>query len=840
MIGLIHFPQITFYNIPLILKDAMKIRNDVTLGSSDIFHAKDNSESLMQKNDVRNLVYDLSNLLIKALVLMFLLSSFTNLTAELDPAKVLAVFTIDKTDEDKFWAHITLENHSSIPLTHWLLGFTFQRIVTNANEVKIVQQIGDYYLIGSDQVPTIDPEGSFTIKLQGKYTLRNKDDLPADYFLILHDDEGRPSEPIPITAKYELLPFKPNSLTPGINDYELNIQHEATSIEGNPPEPMLPLESSLIVPLPVDLIPSEGHFILKHDTTILVQGEDKGTLKTAEMLSQDLSSSTGYPISVQQISSTHEQPENSILFTNRNVTDELGSEGYLLQVTAQRVTIQASSAAGFFYATQSLKQLFPPEIWKKQAQISTKAIDPSNNHWQLPCLSIKDYPRFPYRGVLLDSARHFFTTDQIKRLLDLMAMHKLNMFHWHLTDDEGWRIQIQRYPMLTEIGAWRGYGLPLPPALGSGAKRYGGFYTQDDIRDIVRYAKERYITIIPEIDMPAHSRALIKSMPDKLQDDGDPTIYSSVRGFHDNVLSPCMETTYKVIKEIMAEVVELFPGGYVHIGVDERPINAWKDSPACKALMKKENLKDTDELQNYFVKKIQNILTEKNRSIAAWEEALKGGKLNQKSMPMIYAWKSIDAGIKAAEEGYDVILSPASATYLELAYSADPFEPGDYWSGYVDTFTVYAFRPIPPNLSVALRDRIKGIEGSLWSEYIRSADLLDYFAFPKLSALAEVAWTPASRRNWRNFSTRMSNLHLPRLDQYGVNYRISPPGIQVKSYLLKANNEFSGMLMRYTLDGSLPTPDSEMYKGPVKIKDELAKMRAFNTLERGSSVVESK
>jgi len=764
--------------------------------------------------------------------------SHDNVNLNFDSSKIIAVFNVDRTNEDEFWAHITLENQSSIPLTHWQLGFTFQRIITVLDGAKIVQQIGDYYLLDSDQIPSIAPGGSATFKVQGKYTLRNEDDLPTDYFLILRDANDKVNGPVPIMGKNVLLPYKPVFLTPGINDYELNIQHNETPIEGNPPDLVLPVESSLIVPLPVEITLAKGNFILKPDTAILVQSKYENVIKIAEQLNQSLNAASGYHLMV-QISNEDIQPENSILFTTQGTSPDLGNEGYLLKVTPKRVTVQAITGAGFFYGMQSLKQLFPPEIWRENAHKHSIASDvKSNIRWEIPCLSIKDYPRFAYRGVLLDSARHFFTTDQVKRLLDLMAMHKLNTFHWHLSDDEGWRIQIIQYPQLTEIGAWRGYDLAIPPALGtSNINRYGGFYTQDDIRNIVRYAQDRYITIIPEIDIPAHSRALIRSLPDKLKDANDHTIYSSVRGFHDNVLSPCMETTYEVINHIIDEIVELFPGPYIHIGVDERPKNAWKDSPACIALMKKEGLNNTDELQHHFVNKIQGMLASKNKSVAAWEEAMKGGKLEKKPMPLIYSWKSAEEGLKAAEQGYDVILTPASNLYLELAYSADPSEPGDYWSGYVDTFTVYAYKPIPPNLSAEAKMRVKGIEGALWSEYISSPERLDYLAFPKMSALAEVAWTSASRRNWRNFSMRMGHLHLPRLDQYGVNYRLSPPGIQIISQLLNANNEFSGLVMRYTLDGSLPMITSEIYKVPVKITGNVVEMRSFSSLNRGSGVV---
>ena len=763
-------------------------------------------------------------------LLLFIYLPFFGITSEptfKTDSDIQVVFNLDRKTEGEFWAHIDLKNSSIHPISHWKLGFTFQRILDSITGAEIVEQIGDYYLVKSDTNASIAPGGFVSFKFHGKYTIRNNEDLPTGYFILYTDGEGKEIGPLSVESSGMLLPYKPKGKTPGLNDYELNIQHNEVYIEGNPLDPVLAVTDSLIVPLPSELAITQGVFNLNSKTVILVH--DLNVLKIAEDLGKSLDLLSGYHLEVHLMGDV-DLPDNSILFTPSANDSELGLEGYLLDVTSKQITIQASDLAGYFYALQSLKQLFPPEIWSSKGAVVTKI--------EVPCLKIKDYPRFAYRGVLLDSVRHFFSVDDVKRFLDLMAMHKLNTFHWHLTDDEGWRIQINKYPELTDVGAWRGYGLPIPPALGSGINRYGGFYTQDEIRSIVQYAKDRYITIIPEIDLPAHSRALIMSLPNKLKESDDKTVYSSVRGFHDNVLSPCLESTYEVIDNILNEIIPLFPGSYIHIGGDERPKDVWRDSPTCKTMMSKNGLKNTNELQNYFIKRIQGILSKKNKSMGIWEEGLEGGGIDKVPKPLVYAWLNTKSGLRIADEGYDVVLSPSESLYLELAYDATPLEPGDYWGGYVDTFTVYNFRPIPSGIPKEVSARIKGVEGTLWSEFIRTSEELDYFAFPKLAALAEVAWTPKSRRSWRNFSKRMGKLHLARLDQYGVLYRISPPGVRMVSYQLHANDEFTGLPLHYTLDGSEPTSSSKVYSKPFKISSGLIRIGAFNSLGRSSKIVD--
>jgi hexosaminidase len=437
----------------------------------------------------------------------------------------------------------------------------------------------------------------------------------------------------------------------------------------------------------------------------------------------------------------------------------LKAEAYELAINAQHVDIKAADAAGFHYAVQSLRQLLPSSFYQTKAAPAASAI--------IPALHIYDYPRYAWRGLHLDVARNFHPVADVKRLLDLMAMHKLNQFHWHLTDDEGWRIEIKAFPQLTEIGAFRGYDWPLAPSLGSGPEKKGGFYTQDEIREVVAYAQKRQITILPEIDMPGHARAMIRSLP-QLVDPSDQSVYESVQMYKDNVLSPCIPATYEVVDRILQEVASLFPGPYLHVGGDEVPDGVWNPerAPQCKALMAREGLQNKQQIENYFFKRIKIFVEKYGKTMAGWEEiAAKPGFADHKVLT--FAWKSGQDGERLAKEGYPVVLNPADHLYFDLAYSEDPNEPGYYWAGTIDTAKVYSY-------AASASPNVRGIQGNLWSETIWTREDLDYRAFPRVVALAEIAWTPRARQNWQNFSQRLDQSHLPRLQAYGVQYRVAP------------------------------------------------------------------
>jgi hexosaminidase len=735
-------------------------------------------------------------------------------------APLQAVFEVKNNNSDHtFAARITLKNNSSETIHHWQLAITSIRPILRVTEGTIDKQVGGFNLISPKNAANILPKAAYVFNITGKWFVKREAETPSGYFLVITDPMTKTTSTLPVDAKI-IFPAKLSKTTG--DEFTRTRQKNQISIEHNPVTPAITLDQSRIIPLPADLKLSKGTFTLNANTVVIA---DNDAIAAADFFTQEIAPATGYSLRVVKLS-TNNASANSILFTQTGADPTLGAEGYLLQISPQSITIRANSDAGFFYAVQSLRQLFSPFIFS--TQVHTDRI------WKLPALTIRDYPRFAYRGFSLDVARHFIPADQIKRLLDLMALHKLNKFQWHLSDDEGWRLEIKKYPTLTTVGAWRSLENLLPPALGSKAKAYGGYYSQAEVRDIVKYAAKRHITIIPEIDMPGHARAMIMSLPTALIDTKDTSQYTSVQNYHDNVLSPCLDSTYEVIDNIFTEISALFPGNLIHVGSDEVPKNVWTASPQCQSLMAATGLKDAEALQNYFLKRVQKIIHTKNKKMAGWEEVVKGGDLDKSTV--IYSWKSEEAGIDAAKRGYPVVMMPAQFLYFDLAYTDDPKEPGFSWAGFVDTFQTYTYQPIRSDWSQSLRHKILGIQGALWSENVNSRDQLDYLVFPKLLALSEVAWTPKERRNWINFSERTGRLHLQRLDQYGVKYRISSPGMNLKNNNLTANIEFPGLMLRYTLDQTTPSSNAFLYTKPIKVKSPVH-MRAFNSLNQGSRTI---
>lgn len=380
-----------------------------------------------------------------------------------------------------------------------------------------------------------------------------------------------------------------------------------------------------------------------------------------------------------------------------------------------------------------------------------------------------NYREINDRGFFIDSARHFTSVDQIKHLIDLMAMHKLNTLEWGLSNDEGWRIEIKRYPILTSIGAWRGLHLVIPPSLGDGPHRYGGYYSQAQIRNVVKYAQDRHVEIIPVFEMPGHARAMMVSLPKELHDPTDHSTYTTLQGYHDNILSPCIDSTYKVIDNIFTEVAELFPSKIIHIGVDEIPVGPWLKSTNCTMLKKNFGLKNTVDLQKYFLQQVENIIYSKNKKMAGWEEIIYGHDLVHP--PLVFSWSGTKIGIEAAKKKFPVIMMPAQYLYFDMTYNTSPNESGLHWAGYIDTFKTYSYNPLSPQYSPDIIKQIMGVQGALWTELIYSQKRMDYMLFPRLAALSEVAWTPVKRKNWLNFSNRMSEWHLQRLKYCGIKYR---------------------------------------------------------------------
>lgn len=444
---------------------------------------------------------------------------------------------------------------------------------------------------------------------------------------------------------------------------------------------------------------------------------------------------------------------NSQVIFKSNPTLDKGA--YRLKVTEESIKIEAGSKSGFTHASATLLQLI-----RRNGE---------DNSMEVVCCSIKDRPRFKYRGMMLDCARHFHSVEQVKRLINQLAHYKFNTFHWHLTDDEGWRIEIKSLPELTNIGAWRGLDEAIEPQYTHLSQRYGGFYTQEEIKEVVAYAAQRSINVIPEIDVPGHCRAAIKSLPNMLVEAEDTTEYRSIQHYNDNVINPALPGSYEFIDKVLEEVATLFPAPYIHIGADEVPHGVWSQSPACQALMEQQGYSDYKELQGHFLRHAEDKLRGLGKRMLGWEEAQHGNKVSKDTV--IYSWLSEEAALNCARQGFDVVVQPAQTTYLDMTQDYAPEEPGVDWANPIPLETAYSYEPLA---QVAdddpVRKRIRGIQAALWCEIINNQPRMDYMIFPRLTALAEACWTDKQHRNWTDYLSRLKG-HLPLLDLQGVNYR---------------------------------------------------------------------
>ncbi|HAS6361661.1 TPA: beta-N-acetylhexosaminidase [Vibrio vulnificus] len=433
----------------------------------------------------------------------------------------------------------------------------------------------------------------------------------------------------------------------------------------------------------------------------------------------------------------------------------LDEGAYQLKISQEQVRVEAGSSSGFVHATASLLQLLDYNSITQEAQLA--------------CCSISDSPRFRYRGMMLDCSRHFHSVEQVKRLINLLAHYKFNTFHWHLTDDEGWRVEIKGFPALTEIGAWRGVDEAIEPQYTHISQRYGGFYSQEEIKEVVAYAAQRSIMVIPEIDVPGHCRAAIKSLPEMLVEVEDDTVYRSIQNYSDNVLNPGLSTTYQFLDGVLEEIAQLFPAPYVHIGADEVPHGVWSNSPSCQALMKQHGYQDYKELQGHLLRHAEQKLRSLGKRMLGWEEAQHGDKVSKDTV--IYSWLSEDAAVNCARQGFDVVLQPAQTTYLDMTQDYAPEEPGVDWANPLPLEKAYNYEPLA-NIPAddPIHKRIWGIQTALWCEIINNPERMDYMVFPRIIALAEACWTQKEHRDWNDFLSRLKG-HLPLLDKQGIKYR---------------------------------------------------------------------
>ena len=511
-----------------------------------------------------------------------------------------------------------------------------------------------------------------------------------------------------------------------------------------------------VVPRPAHVTVQPGAFTLRAGTVIVT---DRALRGLGELLGEYLFPATGLRLAVRTAA-----PAGTHVISLRldSSLARFGDEGYRLDAGPSRVAIRAYRAAGAFYGIQTLRQLFPTAILR-QAKVEATA-------WTMPAVSIEDYPRFGWRGLLLDVARHFMPKEFVKKVIDLLALHKLNRLQLHLTDDQGWRIEIRRYPRLTQVGAWRRQTIVGRPDDDSTKWRFdgqphGGFYTQDDIAEIVAYARARFVTLVPEIEMPGHSQAAIAAYPE-LGNTSDTLPVFTAWGVDLNILNPG-DATIAFEQNVLTEVMRLFPGRWIHTGGDEAPKAQWKASPLAQARIRELGLKDEEALQGYFTRRMDEFLTSHGRRLIGWDEILEGGLAPNAT---VMSWRGTEGGIAAARAGHDVVMAPTSHTYFDYYQSTDTTTEPLAIGGFLPLDTVYAFEPIPAALTAAEAKRVLGGQGQLWTEYMPDAKRLEYMAFPRACALAEVLWTPREERDYVDFTRRLAT-HLERLAVLDVNYR---------------------------------------------------------------------
>ncbi len=519
-----------------------------------------------------------------------------------------------------------------------------------------------------------------------------------------------------------------------------------------------------IVPMPAEVKMGKGSFTINKNTKIIASGLPE---IFAAMLNDFIFGN--YAFKLERTTYSKKNIINSINFVHGKLYGA-GNGVYALKVTDKDILIGAGTPQGFFYALQTLIQLLPPPKEKSTQK---------NYSLSIPELSIYDHPRFQYRGMHLDVARHFYPVAFIKKYIDYLAAYKFNTFHWHLTDDQGWRIEIKKYPLLTQVGGFRnGTITGRYPGKGNDSIRYGGFYTQQQIKEVVQYAADRYIDVIPEIEMPGHASAAIAAYPQlSCFPEEDTKVLPSTPwagsrkgkqvqqtwGVFEDVFAPT-DYTFNFLQNVLDEVMPLFPSKYIHIGGDESPKESWKRSTFCQQLIAANNLKDEHGLQSYFIQHIEKYINSKGKKIIGWDEILEGGLAPNAA---VMSWRGEEGGIEAAKQNHDVVMTPGSHCYLDHSQSKN--EDSVTIGGYLPLEKVYSYEPIPAALNVAQAKHILGAQGNVWTEYIKNTSKVEYMIFPRMMALSEVLWSPKEKRNWNDFEKRLPVI-FERLDREKTNY----------------------------------------------------------------------
>jgi hexosaminidase len=510
-------------------------------------------------------------------------------------------------------------------------------------------------------------------------------------------------------------------------------------------------EHPTIIPKPVSLQVQKGQFTITPQTQIACPEGNSEIRKIGEYLNQLVYENAGFNLNLVE-------PDNagkSCITLQTGDFPDLGQEGYILKSSKKGVQINASQTNGLFYGIITLWQLFP--------------LNPDENGLVIPGVEITDQPRYQWRGAHLDVCRHFFTVEFVKKYIDILARHKLNIFHWHLTEDQGWRIEIKKYPLLTEVGAWRdetiiGRHRRQTPPQYDGIK-HGGYYTQDEIRDIIQYAADRYITIIPEIEMPGHAQAAIAAYPE-LGCTGEKVGVRTTWGISPYIFN-VEDKTFEFLEDVLSEVIELFPSEYIHIGGDEARKDQWEASKRIQQQIKDLGLENEDELQSYFIHRIEEFINSKGKKLIGWDEILEGGLAPNAT---VMSWRGTTGGIEAARQGHDVIMSPTSHCYFDYYQSQDREQEPLAIGGFLPIDTVYAYEPTPAELSEEEAKHILGAQANVWTEYIATDEHLEYMLLPRLSALSEIVWSPKEMRDWEDFRTRLES-QVKRYEMAGWNYR---------------------------------------------------------------------
>ncbi len=511
-----------------------------------------------------------------------------------------------------------------------------------------------------------------------------------------------------------------------------------------------------LVPYPQQLKAMRGSFKINKSTKICYKGS-RNSQFVAQAFANFVEPATGVQLKV-EITENSDVIKNSILFVEDSKYE--GAEGsYQLLVTDKGILVKSNNPVGLFYGFQTIRQLMPVEIESKEP---VKNID-----WTVASVEINDAPHFSYRGLHLDVGRHFFPVDFIKKYIDLLALHKMNVFHWHLTEDQGWRLEIKKYPKLAEVAAFRDETLvghlSTKPRKYDG-KRYGGFYTQEQAKEIVKYAADRFITVIPEIELPGHAQAALTAYPE-LGCTGGPYEVAKEWGVFEDVYCAGNEKVFGFLEDVLSEVMDIFPSHYIHIGGDECPKASWEKCPKCKKRMKEEGCKDAHELQSYFIHRIEKFLNARGRDIIGWDEILEGGLAPNAT---VMSWRGIKGGEEAAKQGHNVIMTPNTHFYLDYYQNKAEEEPLAI-GGYLPLSKVYSYNPLAGELTPEEAKHIIGVQGNVWTEYMNESSYVEYMAYPRACAIAEVGWLDFEKRNFDDFAKRLQG-HFKRFDAMGVNY----------------------------------------------------------------------